>query len=118
MVYSHSVGVAHRDIKLENLLLDKDKNLKIADFGLCRRFEKRFEPSWSDACGTVDYFAPELAASLQAELGATNGSSGSAANGGRPPTEGYGPAVDLWALGGVCYELLHGLPPYYEPGEG
>ena len=51
----HQAGVAHRDIKLENILLDSDYNIKIADFGLSTPISRR-----NDQAGTQSYMAPEI----------------------------------------------------------
>ena len=56
--YTHSKGVIHRDIKLENLLLDEDYNLKLADFGYASKLAK--ERRYTKAVGTSVYFAPEI----------------------------------------------------------
>ena len=58
MVFAHGKRIAHRDIKLENLLLDKDHNIKIADFGLCNWIVDGV--ALTTACGSPDYAAPEI----------------------------------------------------------
>ncbi len=58
--YMHSHGYAHRDIKLDNILLDKDCNVKIADFGLALPFDKENELNLTSRGGTVNYFSPEM----------------------------------------------------------
>jgi calcium/calmodulin-dependent protein kinase I len=98
--YLHSLGVVHRDLKLDNILLkDKGKNgeVKLADFGLSaliRLGEQGYDPDESakrksynelrDMWGTKEYFAPEVT------------------------DQGYGPQADVWALGCILYELLTG----------
>ncbi len=54
----HSKNICHRDLKLENLLLDDDGNVKIADFGLATKF--RPGECLSRRCGSEEYTAPEL----------------------------------------------------------
>jgi len=91
LVYLHSKGVVHRDLKLENLLLKQKGSLevKVADFGLSKLFG---EGSMAHtACGTPFYVSPEI---LLAE------------------DEGYGAEVDMWASGILLYILLSGRLPF------
>jgi len=96
----HSHGVLHRDIKLENLLLDGQGHIKLVDFGLSKRL---FDPSkgiWDGrtftVCGTNYYMPPEM---LKKEY-----------------TQGHGLAADWWQVGCLIYELIAGAPAFYEKG--
>eukprot|EP00737_Agarophyton_chilense_P000393 gb/GEZJ01000443.1/.p1 GENE.gb/GEZJ01000443.1/~~gb/GEZJ01000443.1/.p1 ORF type:complete len:539 (-),score=105.75 gb/GEZJ01000443.1/:149-1765(-) len=109
--YIHSLGVVYRDLKLENVLLDLDGHIRIADFGLSKLLGKRRHHSrrpppipspnlriappkpvnmTKTFCGTREYIAPEM----------LNGSE-------------YGQSVDLWAFGILLYEILCGRTPFY-----
>ena len=86
--YLHSKHVIHRDIKPENLLLGIKGDLKLADFGWSVHAPGNRRQTF---CGTLDYLPPEM----------VNG-------------EQHGEAVDLWALGVLCFEFLEGVPPFEE----
>lgn len=56
--YVHAKGIVHRDIKLDNILIDLQNNIKICDFGVSRQIKKGDE--MHDQCGTPAYIAPEI----------------------------------------------------------
>lgn len=83
--YLHQNDIVHRDIKPENLLISKTDTIKICDFGWSAPgSEKKVT-----FCGTLDYMSPEMINS-----------------------EPHSTKVDVWALGILLYEMLHGCPPY------
>jgi serine/threonine protein kinase len=58
MAYMHSIGEVHRDIKLDNIMLDGHGNIKIGDFGVSRRIQE--DELLFEQCGTPAYIAPEI----------------------------------------------------------
>ena len=85
----HSQNIVYRDLKPENVLVDHDGYLKIADFGLSK--ENIFDSTDAKSlCGTAEYLAPEILLN-----------------------QGYGKAVDWWLYGCLIYEMLCGIPPFY-----
>eukprot|EP00048_Salpingoeca_helianthica_P023241 m.23210 g.23210 ORF g.23210 m.23210 type:complete len:534 (-) comp8443_c0_seq1:58-1659(-) len=87
--YLHKQHVIYRDLKPENVLIDMTGFLKLADFGLCKNVGPGGRTS--SFCGTPEYIVPEVL--LQ-----------------RP----YSFEVDWWALGALLFEMLVGLPPFYD----
>jgi len=83
----HGLTILYRDLKPENLLLDKEGHCKVTDFGFAKKVDYR---TWT-LCGTPEYLAPEIILS-----------------------KGHGKAVDWWALGILMYEMLAGYPPFYD----
>ncbi|KAG8000232.1 RAC-gamma serine/threonine-protein kinase [Nibea albiflora] len=87
--YLHSAKIVYRDLKLENLMLDKDGHMKITDFGLCKEGITD-AATMKTFCGTPEYLAPEVL-----------------------EDNDYGRAVDWWGLGVVTYEMMCGRLPFY-----
>ncbi|MCJ1357340.1 MAG: hypothetical protein MMC33_007336 [Icmadophila ericetorum] len=91
VAYVHNKNCVHRDLKLENILLDKHENVKLVDFGFTREYEGKLS-YLQTFCGTVCYSAPEM---LRGEKYA-------------------GEKVDVWSLGIILYSLLTGELPFDE----
>lgn len=89
--YLHNNGIIYRDLKPENLLLDMDGHIKMTDFGLSKKGFNNSSDRTDTFCGTPEYLAPEVL--LQKE---------------------YGKAVDWWSYGSLIFEMLTGLPPFYD----
>ncbi|XP_043860452.1 NUAK family SNF1-like kinase 2 [Dromiciops gliroides] len=86
--YCHKNGIVHRDLKLENILLDANDNIKIADFGLSNLYHQ--DKLLQTFCGSPLYASPEIV-------------------NGKPY---MGPEVDSWSLGVLLYILVHGMMPF------
>ncbi|EEP81463.1 cAMP-dependent protein kinase type 2 [Uncinocarpus reesii 1704] len=87
--YLHSQNIVYRDLKPENLLLDRHGHLKITDFGFAKEVR---DITWT-LCGTPDYLAPEVVSS-----------------------KGYNKSVDWWSLGILIFEMLCGFTPFWDSG--
>ena len=86
--YLHERNIIYRNLKPENLLLNNDGYLKLCDFGLCEINKNESELYF---CGSAEYISPEI----------ING-------------KGYNYISDWWSFGILCYELLFGIPPFYD----
>ena len=86
----HERGIIYRDLKPENVLFKRDGYVLLADFGLATKIDpdKGLATSF---CGTAEYLAPEMITG-----------------------EGHDHTVDWWTLGVLMYELLVGIPPYFD----
>ncbi|RLV91837.1 Serine/threonine-protein kinase KIN4 [Spathaspora sp. JA1] len=94
--YMHSKGLIHRDLKLENLLLDKHQNVIISDFGFVNSYNRDKNDFMKTSCGSPCYAAPELVLTQ---------------------SQYEGRKVDLWSLGVILYAMLAGYLPFDDDPE-
>ena len=89
LVAAHAAGIVHRDVKPSNILVDRDRRVKLTDFGIARVSGESTLTRTGLVVGSPAYLAPEVAAGRRAEE-----------------------AADVWSLGATAFYALSGRPPY------
>ncbi|BDD60147.1 hypothetical protein MAP00_005306 [Monascus purpureus] len=90
--YLHKRNVAHRDLKMGNIFLDRNMDIKVGDFGLAAIFvSEKDEKRRRTVCGTPNYIAPEVVDRSK---------------------RGHTQKVDIWSVGVICFAMLSGYPPF------
>ena len=87
----HSQNIIYRDLKPDNVVVGGDGHIMLTDFGLSREGVKRNDQGAKSFCGSYAYLAPEMVRKT-----------------------GHGKTVDWYLLGVILYEMLTGMPPYYD----
>ncbi|KAJ3299239.1 Serine/threonine kinase [Borealophlyctis nickersoniae] len=91
--YFHKMNIVYRDLKLDNILMDRDGHIKVADYGICKE-NMPYGQATRTFCGTPDYMAPEVLSANR-----------------------YGRAVDWWSFGVLIYVMLIGRYPFHGEDE-
>ena len=91
--YIHKQKIVHRDIKLENILIDNEGVVKIADFGISKILSISGKEKLKDRSGTPAYMAPEICVKALQK-------------------DGHSFAVDIWSAGVVLYTMIYGKLPF------
>jgi len=92
--YLHQHGIIYRDLKPENILLDRAGHVIMTDFGLSKEGLNDTNDRTGTFCGTPEYLAPEVISG-----------------------DSYTKSIDWWSVGTLIFEMLTGLPPFYDQNE-